>query len=625
VSRTGAPERWDWWNADEGDVIARVIMAIRDAIDNSNNDRQLDMLAMRAVYLDKSHDRYDRLGFHRERKSRYNLLQGAVDATHAQVVASRPRPKIITVAQDQAAQRKAVLRQRWVDGEYDRLDAYERLSELLLDALIYGTGALKVGPENGRTVVDRVWAGDLFVDPREERYHRVRTLYQIAGVDRDALKAAFPEHHEAIEDMPGLEAKSDPLLYLDNDSPVWQSPHQIGIIEAWRLPINDEVPGRHVIVANDLTLLDEPWTLERFPFVFMHWARDPQRFWGQGMVERGCGIQSDLNEMTEIIQEAYRMMVPQLYIDESAWVQGDVDDVVGRINFIKPNSGGIQGSVMVISPDVSPGLLQREASLADRLLPVLGVDVLAAKAEKPAGLNSGTALQNFHDMTSQRFLPQGRRYEQTTVDLAELLFYWADEMAKEGKSQTVRAYGTTTGLELIEWGAIKADDPDEIYEVRVKPGSALPKDPAGRIQTVFDMQALGLPLTPETMLELIEMPDTEAMADRLLAGNMLIRRAIEECQMDPDEVPQPTANAFWPRESAMAEITQAIQLSEYQNADEETMKRLRNLHGQLRNLPDPNAADVPPDQMGVATAPPAAPMPAGPPVPGIPAPVGPMQ
>jgi len=589
---------WQWWNLPKGDVtVGAVVEQLSEQLRKSDT-RRLDLVALRAVYLDIPCDQYGDW-FFRTKRSRYNLMQGAVDSTHAQIVASRPRPKIVTIGQDDAAQRRAELRQRWIDGEYERVGAYEKLSEMALDGLIYGTGVLKVGHEDGRPVVDRVWCGDLWVDPREERYGRVRTLYQLHALDRDVAQLEYPDHAEVIENVKPLDLRDTNFPDLRGEAG-FEARNLIGIIEAWRLPTaskprrvvtgEDHVmlgAGRHVVVCSGGVLVDEPWEHPSFPFVFFRWAPDPQRFWGQGMVERGAGMQSDLNALTEVIQDAYRMMVPQFWIDDGAQVQG-VTNVVGAINRCLPTTGDIRTAVQVLSPDVGPGLLQRETEIAQRFMHVLGVDALAAKAEKPAGLNSGTALQNYKDSVSARFLPQGRRYDNSTVALADLLFFFAGRLAADGYDQTIRVFGQTIGAEIIRYEDIEPQD-DEVFETRVQPASALPKDAAGRMQFLYDMQALGLPLDPGWIARMMEMPDVEALVDEVNAARMIVMQAIDECRnLDAD---QPQANAYWPLTNpdgspglALTLLTRHIQLALYKGTDPAVVERLMNLHGHVRDL-----------------------------------------
>jgi hypothetical protein len=603
---------WQWWNLEEGDArIVSTLKDMRDTIEKRGNGRRLDMVAMRSIYLDTPHTNYGTLDYTRARKSRYNLTQGAIDSTHAQVVASRPRPKIVTIAQDFGQQRKAQLRQRWIDGEYERTEAYERLSEMALDGLIYGTGVLKVGAEDGRPVVDRVWAGDLYVDPREERYRhtKVRTLYQIHAIDRDVLMLEYPDHAEAIARCECSTRKATDFPDLDEDAEDGTRRNLVPLIEAWRLPTRSKRrrksvsvgeyvvtgEGRHVLVCDRAVLIDEEWDHPTFPFVVFRWATDPQRWWAQGMVERAAGMQSDLNELTNVIQTAYGVMVPQFWIDDGASVQ-DLNDVVGRVNRCAPVGKSISDAVMVLSPDVGVGLLNREAEIARRFLPVLGVDALAAQAEKPPGLNSGAALQNFKESVSIRFMPQGRRYEQCTVVLANLLFYFADKLAAAGEDQTVEVFGEDIGLEMVHYEHIKPEG-DEVFAVRVQPASALPKDIAGRMQVLYDMQALGVNLDPGWLAKTMELPDVEGAMDAINAPRDLVLQAVEQCKSEDDA--QPEANAFWPLMNpdgspgvALQVLTQQVQLAMFKHAPMSVIERLMRLHGHARGLYDQEKAKL---------------------------------
>jgi hypothetical protein len=614
---------WQWWNAPEGDeAIAGIIEHLQGQILEADGDRVHDLVAMRAIYLDIACSRYDDIGYYRTKRSRYNLIQGAIDSTHAGIVASRPRPKIVTIGQDDAAQRRAELRQRWIDGEYERVGAYEKLSEMAMDGLLYGTGCLKVGHEDGRPVVDRVWCGDLWVDPQEERANRVRTLYQIHSMDRDVAMLTLPDHARELEHVPPTTTRWRDV-FPDLELGSYRSRNQVTLLEAWRLPtaakprkvVTDRGPvmlgaGRHLIVCGPHVLVDEAWEHPTFPFVFFRWAPDPQRFWGQGMVERGAGMQADLNELCETIQKAYKVMVPQFWVDDQANIQ-KLTDIVGAVNRISPASGrGIGDSVLVLSPDVAPGLLAREQEIARRFHHVLGVDVLQSMAQKPAGLNSGAALQNYKDSVAGRFLPQGRRYDQSTVVLADLLFFFADKLAADGHDQTIRVYGESIGLQLVRYEDIKPQG-DEIFETRVQPASALPKDAAGRMQFLYDVQALGLPLDPGWVAKMLEMPDVESLLDEINAGRDLVGNALSVCYQLDEE--QPEANAYWPLLNpdgtdglAMTMVTRRIQMALNRGTDPAIVERLMNLHGHIRGLIQ--------EQREKAMQPPAPPMGAGAPM-----------
>jgi hypothetical protein len=258
--------------------------------------------------------------------------------------------------------------------------------------------------------------------------------------------------------------------------------------------------------------------------------------------------------------------------------------------------------VLVISPDVAPGLLAREQEIARRFHHVLGVDVLQSMAQKPAGLDSGVAMREYKDSVGGRWLPQGRRYDQSTVVLANLLFYFADKLAADGYDQTNRVYGKQIGLEIVRYGDVKPQG-DEVFETRVQPASALPKDAAGRMQFLYDLQALGVPLDPGWIAQTMEIPDIESLIEEINAARTIVGMAISECyQLGED---QPQANAWWPLMNsdgsegmAFVMLTRKIQLAQGKGTDPEILERLMRLHGHARGLLDDKRAQQAPPPMG---------------------------
>ena len=70
---------WQWWNAPEGDTtIADIITAIRGQIKQAADERTHRLVAMRSIYLDIPCEWYDGFGFDWKKRSRYNLMQGAI-------------------------------------------------------------------------------------------------------------------------------------------------------------------------------------------------------------------------------------------------------------------------------------------------------------------------------------------------------------------------------------------------------------------------------------------------------------------------------------------------------------------------------------------------------------------
>lgn len=581
-----------WFKAaDPGEAIATSII---DLASHSDANRRRKLMAWRALYLDLPYEYYgdSNVGVWRKRgRSRYNLTQGAVDATRSRICATRPRPQVLTVAGNFKLQRKARLLQRWLDGEYERIKAYDLLSSAVLDALIYGTAAIKVTPDwsKNKCRAEKVWAGDLFVDPREERFGSVRSLYHISGGDRDVLAAEWPDN--AAQIMKQKTTSFDDSLFPDMHTKRQLSHNIVTVVEAWRLPAGPDSPGRHVICVGKETVLDEEWTYSDFPFVFLHWADDPNRFWGQGMVERGSGIQSDLNNHSSIVQEAYDTYVPKYAVPRGANVKVEtLNDEVGQVLFF---DGPVAPTVLA-PPPISSDFLTREDMIAERYYKVCGVSELSAASVKPAGINSGKGMLVYQDTETQRFLVQGRAYERASIDLANLLIYTARLIAEEGEPEALKVYGGTNGLEIAEFDkAMFKDDEDEVYHLRTWPVSVLSNSISGKLDEVERIVQLAGLQDPDQIRELLDIPDIERYQDLQSAKRYAVNKEIDRCLDGEQGVP----SSEW----GLDGLEYALQrsLSELYNAalggaDEDILQLVRNFSGAARTWLERLSVEVQP-------------------------------
>ena len=115
---------------------------------------------------------------------------------------------------------------------------------------------------------------DIIVDEGEVRAGAPRQMHQRRLIDRDVLKAAFPDHAEAVgrAQMSGTSERD--WNYWAEYRPIGSE--EIVVIESWYLPIGRKgakgyVPGRHTIIIDGHDLLDEEWHKAYFPFARFAW------------------------------------------------------------------------------------------------------------------------------------------------------------------------------------------------------------------------------------------------------------------------------------------------------------------------------------------------------------------
>lgn len=614
-----------WWQAkglEAANQMLGHVGQLRLASGRASISRTRELVAYRALYLDRENADYRSLGIGRygDDRSPFNLTQGAVDSIHAKLSLSRPRPNIISVNGRWKQQRKATLLQRWIDGWFENDEAYETLSGMLHDALIYGTGWLKVYGHEGQVHVDRVWDGRIYTDPREESFGKVRTLYQVGAISKDVLMERYPKLKGKIKDIHPVDlTEAVPFDDLRAVGTAVMSMDLVTVVEGWRIGPGPGKPGRRMVVAKDVVLESEDYANPYFPFVSMCWGRDPERARGQGLVERGSGVQFDLDEHAGVVQKAYDTFVPKMVAHADSNVTAKkLNDEVGQFYTFEGDFGPPQ---VLAPPAVSPDFLTRESMLKDRYFQVTGVGEMEASSMAPANLESGKAILAYQDVTSGRFAPQARGYERAAVKFAKLVLWVADGIAAGDEKSHLKVYGKDS-RELLDYKDVKMQ-PDD-YTIRVMAASVLPDSISGRLEHVDQLVKLGLLTDPEEIRKLLDMPDLERSNDLASAMRQHVEKEIDKCLDGEQGKPSsylPPDVLEWGKQRANATYHLAL-LGGAQEDEPEAMDMLRTFIGAIDHMLTPPEPPAPPMADEPMTGPVPVP-PAGPPDPGMPMPMPP--
>lgn len=601
-----------WWKLKGEDLHAAVFSAARQQ--QEHDPRVRDLVAWLDLYSDTPRDDWASLGLFRDRRARYNVVQSGVDTVTGKLSKSRTRPWIVTSDGDYEARTRAKSATLWLDGQFDALKIYQLGEMVLRDAAIFGTGAAKFYARRGRPHVEVVWAGDLFVDPREERHRCVRTLYQIAAYDKGVLAQDYPEHAAAIDKAANYD---DPMLRGVQVGPA----NLIQVVEVWRLPDGPELDddedgaGRHCIVIDGACLLDEGYDEECFPFEFLHWQPIPMRFWGQGLVERMSGGQSQLNRICTSLEDAYEHCPPA-----SLWCESEAQIDVKKISNSPWKvhtyaSGG--APPYVLTPNaISADFTAREEVLLSRIYQLAGISEMSAQSVKPAGLNSGKAMLVHQDVESERFYPQAKALEQWYVGVARHLLELADEVMEDESikdKSVLDCFGGEKMLNKVRY--VDAQLEDMPHQMRAFPVAALATSPQARLQQVADLMQLGILTDTSSARELLDFPDLERFNSVESAGRDLVDKTIGEA-LKGETV---TAHPLMPLDYAVRKGTLEHGLAEIDGAPEHALQCLRDFISMAETLQQmAAAAAVPPESPAM----PGAPMPGGPLPPAMPPEMG---
>ncbi len=356
---------------------------------------------------------------------------------------------------------------------------------------VRGTGVIYVDVnakgEGDDLVVEHVLADDIIADNRELRGGgKLRQIHRRRIVDRDDLIAEFPSKREEIERAysarTGLWAGYRPI-----------GEHHIVVLYSWHLGAK-----RKCVTIDGCTLLDEKYDEPGFPFARIVWSERDESWYGISLAERLMGHQRVLNRSNwQIDRLVERNAVPVTYVR-----QADAKLAVKTVN----RAGSIavcngDWPVTPTPPAISPEVYKRVADVKSSASEESGVSRMASHGVKPGGLDSGAALREFKDQTTQRFATQEKAYERLKLDVVLLMIGCCKRMKK---APAINRH-TRFGAKKIPWSRVDMGD----VKVQIAAAANLSRTPAGRTQFVLELAQAGI-VSQDSARRLISHPDAEA-------------------------------------------------------------------------------------------------------------------
>lgn len=535
----------------------------------------------------------------------FNLIQSAADTLTSRISQNRPSPVFLTDNSDYKERNLAKKLNNFIQGEFYALKAYEQGTICLRDSEVIGTGCLKVFRQNDKVALERTLITELLVDQNDAIYGAPRTMYQVKLVDRDVLAEEFGD-----TSVIGSAARAT----VDNSEDSAKSTSDmVMVVESWHLPSGkDATDGRHVIACSSGSLVDEPYTKDKFPFVFLHYSPRLLGFWAQGLAEQLMGTQLEINSLLHTITRAIKLVgVPRVFVEDGSKVlKSAFNNDIGSIITFRGTKPSYEVAQCV--PQELYAQLQR---LIDYGYQQCGVSSMQASAQKPAGLNSGEAIRSYDDISTDRFATLSRRYDNFFIDLAYQVIDLAKDICEEtGKYSTV--YPNKNGVKEIDLK--KADLLKDTFVIQCFNMSSLPRDPAGRMQKVTEMIQAGM-VTLREGRRLLDYPDLQQIETLANASEERIFQILDEIVEDGKYTPP---DPFMSLVLAEELVVSYINLYVGAKLEEDRAELLRTFFTQIQGM-KPQPAPAPgamPGAPGAAAAPlaTAEPLPQSPLVPQVP-------
>lgn len=471
-----------------------------------------------------------------------NICASGVDTVTSMIAKAKHRAVFLTDGGNFTAKRQAADRGRYAEGLCKSVRLDERRARIFKDAATFGTGLLRFEIDaNGVITHERFLPVEVRVNEQECLSSSPRAMHLLKYRDREELQVKYPDHEAALE-----EHQKDVGSFWFGVGPADQT-DQILVRESYRLPIGTKGkpgyrPGRKVVSTDKLVLLDEPYELARLPIAVLRWNERTTGFMGKGLIEDLMGHQRTINKQNAAMDTQIDMhAAPVTYFH-----QADIGNIT-KMSFV-PGVGRFV-PYAVAKPEISvpkiiaEEVMARQEYLKRSYLEVSGISAMHSHGEMPLPrAETGAAVQEMNDITSERFSIQEQASERWYLDCIEVMFMLiADNARRSTKELPLEtpaiAFSFAHVAKRIKWKQV--NDNDVVYQIQAAPQFS--RTLSGRLQQITDWGNQGV-ITPDEVRHLINHPDLDSAMSLYDAYREFIDK-VKELLLDGEYVaPDPREN-----------------------------------------------------------------------------------
>lgn len=484
---------------------------------------------------------------------------------HAQMSANPPSVVMRPTSSDQEDHRKADAADRIVRYAIRKYSMQEKIDQLSLNTLLYGTGVLKTVWDSSRgsiiswdekkeevqlegdiaITVPFMW--NLFIDPDAKAIDEVKFVFERLYIDYEEACVRWPGKEDLLKKA-RVEKKAGP--YNGGRDTQLMNDHYncVELLEYWEtgLPTNGFL-GRYCITTTEGDVIEScrpsPFRFKKaggiheiesredltdeqkevliarlpeqasLPFHILTEVDIPNMVWGRSFIEYASQLQENLNRIdSAYLDNVQAHGVARLVIPESADI---ADDGLSNSPWDVTKISGNQPPYFMNPPQLMPDMTTVRVNHVQGINDVCGVN--EAMFGQQSREQAAAAMQF---ATNQGNMIRRRLFNKYVLVVESIYRSLLNLCRKHWTTtRTINVLGKEKALEAID---IKGADIDGGYDVVGEYGVSLSLDPLTRRQEVLTMQPLfekaGVPA--RAALRMMKLSELEGLYDKLdLAGN----------------------------------------------------------------------------------------------------------
>lgn len=528
-----------WWDAPVNDGHKQTIQFVNEA------EADLGDVFTRLFRLEYLYDpnNPDGDGKQQDRVTE-NVIASNIDTVTAVIATVDIHPRYMTDGADWKQQRTARRLEWYSDDLGIRYEVLPKCRKAFKECAKKGNGLVKVHEVLDEPRVEHVLLENVVVPGDECRDGREpRQMHQWDYIDADELEIRFPDAVLEIQRARQAGRKRNGSYsrnLLSND---------VECLWSYRLPIGKRPtgfsgrkatkgykPGRITLVIGDKTLVDKPWHKQHFPYAMSIWSDRINSFYKISAAERVMGLQRALNKNNWVIEKGNDNVVsPPIYVRPAdANIGAKTNRVNGYTIFRADRPETIQHQA------VANETYNRNDKLKQSAQEEFGQTSMATHGAKPPGIDSGVAMREFKDQTTQRFATQELEFEHLILWTHYLLIDVCKDLgAKAPTVQRRSRFGTRT----MKWSDVDMGD----VRVQMQAAANLNNTPAGRLQLVIEFAQAGI-ISTDQARRMYGHPDLESEMSLYTAALESVEEELDAIADGRLVVPSPFSNhkmAVW--------------------------------------------------------------------------------
>lgn len=478
---------------------------------------------------------------------------------HAQMSSNPPSVVMRPQTSDQDDQRKADAADRIVRYSIRHYNMQEKIDQLSLHALLYGTGICKTIWDSTRGSIlkyneqtdEVVLEGDisitvpfiwnLYLDPDAKAYDEIRFVIERVFIDYEEACLRWPSKEEVLKkakvERKGKASDRGRNTQLQDDHY-----NCVELLEYWEtgLPANGYL-GRYCLTTTEGDVLEscrpspfrfrQPGAVSliedsdlqddekeklveklpeqaQLPFHVLTDIDIPNMVWGRSFVEYASQLQDNVNRLdTAVLDNIQAHGVARLVIPESADI---ADDGLSNSPWDVTKISGNQPPYFMKPPELMPDMTSLRTNH------VQGIDHVSGVNENMFGQQSREqAMAAMQFATNQGNMVRRRLFNKYVLVTESIYRAILNLIRKHWTTgRTIHVLGKEKALEAVD---VKGMDIDGGYDVVGEYGVSLSLDPMTRRQEILTLQPLfekaGVP--ERTSLRMMKLNELEGMYDEL--------------------------------------------------------------------------------------------------------------